>query len=275
VNVFRMETSAHVSASPVFIDSTESINLLRLSSVGVGVEIASVHTAAGKESDCLRRYGAMVEESRPAGWGQMGTFFGLRPLPWATLFGPIYTRHFGIDRIRSAPAHRIDEVDDGRIIIRLTPSLHDLEENWDAFNEVRERVMDHLGRESFQRPRNSADDRPLPDWKDYRGGWPAERIPEEFIPLRDELIREHAGPPGGIIPAPVGSLEEALRQPHRFKVWEIPAGGRKTRLAVTDKYREEEISFPDDATRKKFADELRSAGARFTRLYAAGREAKR
>lgn len=88
------------------------------------------------------------EEGAHASWGfTVQLQRGLPTLYWRNLFGLPYLELFGRDRLRSAPAFAAEERPWG-VALQLTPEPP-TDETYGAFREVRERVIDHLGRDAF------------------------------------------------------------------------------------------------------------------------------
>jgi hypothetical protein len=50
----------------------------------------------------------------------------LPALSWATVFGDAYVRTFGIERLLSAPAFKVERLNDSAVYIQLTPNHSDL-----------------------------------------------------------------------------------------------------------------------------------------------------
>lgn len=75
--------------------------------------------------------------------------YWLPALPWAVVFGEAYVRMFGLDRLLSAPAYKIEKLSDDAVYLQLSPNLTDLQTDYEAVHAVREKVQEHLGREAF------------------------------------------------------------------------------------------------------------------------------
>lgn len=74
---------------------------------------------------------------------------GLPELCWATVFGKGQIEPLGRERLLSSPCHQTRELQGGLIYLQLTPSLRDVEDDYAAFEGVRHRTMEHLGRLHF------------------------------------------------------------------------------------------------------------------------------
>lgn len=70
---------------------------------------------------------------------------------WCTVFGPDYINLFGKERLLSAPAYKVELLNDEAIFFQLTPDMNDLWDNFDTVMEMRENVKQHLGYEAFYR----------------------------------------------------------------------------------------------------------------------------
>ena len=86
----------------------------------------------------------------------MVTTYNLRKsipdLYWATILGPAYLEHFGRDRILTAPAPIVKELDSGCIYMQLSESPFDLETDYESVDAVRRAVKAHLNKNSFFDP---------------------------------------------------------------------------------------------------------------------------
>jgi hypothetical protein len=75
----------------------------------------------------------------------------LPDLYWGTLFGPPYVRLFGRDRLLSAPAHLVEELAPELFYLQLSDDLADLQTSFEAVDQARQRVKEHLGSDCFFR----------------------------------------------------------------------------------------------------------------------------
>jgi hypothetical protein len=73
----------------------------------------------------------------------------LPDLAWGTVFGPPYLRLFSRDVLLAAPAYLVKELSEDRIYLQLSPSLTDLQTDYDRVDRIREATKDHLGRDAF------------------------------------------------------------------------------------------------------------------------------
>lgn len=73
----------------------------------------------------------------------------LPSLPWAIVFGDAYVRMFGMERLLSVPAFKVEKLSESAVYIQLTPKLSDLETDYPSFEIMRLRAQRHLGQEAF------------------------------------------------------------------------------------------------------------------------------
>ena len=68
---------------------------------------------------------------------------------WTTVFGRPYVQLFSRERLLSCPAYRVKELDNGSIVIQLTPELKDIIVEEAAFERVRQEARNHLNNDAF------------------------------------------------------------------------------------------------------------------------------
>jgi hypothetical protein len=71
---------------------------------------------------------------------------------WMTVFGKPYVELFSRERLLSCPAHRVQELDNGQIVVQLTPELRDTATEEAAFERVRQDARNHLNNDAFFNP---------------------------------------------------------------------------------------------------------------------------
>ncbi|HTF43901.1 MAG TPA: hypothetical protein VK681_33145 [Reyranella sp.] len=71
---------------------------------------------------------------------------------WTTVFGRPYVELFSRERLLSCPAHRIKELDNGAIVIQLTPELKDIAIEEAAFERARQDARNHLDNDAIFDP---------------------------------------------------------------------------------------------------------------------------
>jgi hypothetical protein len=77
-------------------------------------------------------------------------------LYWATVLGAPYTAMFGKERVLSTPAYRVDAFSQDMVSLQMTKDLSDVDQHFDAFNEARQRALQHLGEKAFFCPATEA-----------------------------------------------------------------------------------------------------------------------
>ncbi len=68
---------------------------------------------------------------------------------WMTLFGKPYVELFSRERLMSCPAYRVKEMDNGSIVVQLTPELKDITADEATFERVRQDARNHLDNDAF------------------------------------------------------------------------------------------------------------------------------
>jgi len=179
---------------------------------------------------------------------------GIPDLCWVTVFGPMYVRHFGRERLLSAPAPVVREIATDTILLQLSHSYTEVATDWEKFNATREAVIDHLGRECFNRVRTPSDPPPSGQRDARLVDVDPRFIPRELMPRRRKFL-EAAAAPQTPLPPPLTSLEEMLAHLDRLKVRTI-MGSR----VLIDKERKEMIGFADPKLAEEWIDKLIAAG---------------
>jgi hypothetical protein len=76
---------------------------------------------------------------------------------WTTVFGKPYVELFSRDRLLSCPAHSVKELDNGSIVIQLTPELKDTAAEEAAFERARQDARNYLDNDVFFDPAKGLD----------------------------------------------------------------------------------------------------------------------
>jgi hypothetical protein len=76
---------------------------------------------------------------------------------WTTVFGRPYVELFSRDRLLSCPAYRVKELDNGSIVIQLTPELKDIAAEEAAFERARQDARNHLNNDAIFDPQKGLD----------------------------------------------------------------------------------------------------------------------
>lgn len=76
---------------------------------------------------------------------------------WTTVFGKPYVKLFSRERLLSCPAYRVKELDNGSIVVQLTPDLKDVATEEAAFERARQDARAHLDNDAFFDPDKGMD----------------------------------------------------------------------------------------------------------------------
>lgn len=68
----------------------------------------------------------------------------LPDLRWAQVFGPPYVRLFGMEKLLSVPAYKVEEIGPETVYLQLSESLFDMHEQYEAVDAERQKVKAHL-----------------------------------------------------------------------------------------------------------------------------------
>jgi len=84
-----------------------------------------------------------------APYGLMGapTLKLIKRLPdiaWAQIFGSAYTALFGMEKLLSAPAHKVIQLTPDTVYLQLSPSLFDMHEKFEEVDAIRQQVKAYL-----------------------------------------------------------------------------------------------------------------------------------
>ena len=78
-----------------------------------------------------------------------------RDVLWSLIYGKPYIELFGLDKLLSAPAYKVEHLAPDIIYIQLTPTLFDLYEKCEEVDRVRQLVKQHLDDNIFFKESNS------------------------------------------------------------------------------------------------------------------------
>jgi hypothetical protein len=68
----------------------------------------------------------------------------LPDVAWSQIFGPAYIKLFGIEKIMTAPAFKVQQLGPEMVYLQLTESLFDMHERYEEVDVVRQQVKKHL-----------------------------------------------------------------------------------------------------------------------------------
>jgi len=97
-----------------------------------------------------------------APYGNFGIFTHelVRSLPdivWSQIFGPAYVKLFGLNKLLSAPAYKVEQLGAETVYIQLSESLFDMHDRYEEVDAVRQAVKRHLDDNIFFDSRNPPD----------------------------------------------------------------------------------------------------------------------
>src|SRR5436190_3553656 len=123
-------------------EQTSFCNLLRRSAAVLTPDFGLIHriteaeTVRGQENGSI----AFLNSSKTKKSLFVTTHILNKYVPdiyWATIFGAPYVKLFSRERLLSAPAHRVEEFENGTVAIQLTPNLDDAVTDETAFESLR------------------------------------------------------------------------------------------------------------------------------------------
>jgi hypothetical protein len=133
------------------LDISSALDYIKKCSVKFDGDIAQVHWVTPQEKPL--RNEECTFDVQGANAGSEFVVSSLRhwlpALSWATVFGDAYVRMFGMDRLLSAPAFKVEQLSDSSVYLQLAASLSDLEDNYEEFHATRLLIQEHLGNEAF------------------------------------------------------------------------------------------------------------------------------
>lgn len=74
---------------------------------------------------------------------------------WSQVFGAPYVRLFGLEKLLSTPAFKVEQLGPEMVYIQLSESLFDMSEQYAEVDAVRQRVKAHLDDNIFFKPENT------------------------------------------------------------------------------------------------------------------------
>lgn len=133
------------------LDVDSVIHHIKVASLKFDGDLAQVHWVAPQEESIRdMEYSFNIAGSNGGSEFVIGSLRHWLPaLPWAVVFGKAYVRMFGLERLLSAPAYKVEKLSDDAVYLQLSANLTDLQTDYDAVHVVREKVQAHLGREAF------------------------------------------------------------------------------------------------------------------------------
>jgi hypothetical protein len=81
----------------------------------------------------------------------------LPDIVWSQIFGPAYVKLFGLEKLLSAPAYKVEQLGPETVYIQLSESLFDMHERYEEVDAVRQQVKHHLDDNIFFDPKHPED----------------------------------------------------------------------------------------------------------------------
>ena len=137
-------------------------NLLQRSAAAFSANFGLIHTITEAETSRGREHGSIsfLDWAKTEKNLHVASPMLEKCVPdiyWTTVFGKPYVELFSRERLLSCPAHRIKELDNGAIVIQLTPELKDIGAEEAAFERVRQDARNHLNNDAFFDPAKGMD----------------------------------------------------------------------------------------------------------------------
>lgn len=76
---------------------------------------------------------------------------------WSQIYGRPYIELFGIDKLLSAPAYKVEQLSPDIVYVQLTPTLFDQYERYEELDRMRQLVKQHLDDNIFFKESNAED----------------------------------------------------------------------------------------------------------------------
>jgi hypothetical protein len=154
--------SLSLTIDPSTADVGGLIRLLRAASIRLGADFGYIHLLTDRDVEVGRIAGVVGCLDPQKGIYHLNVTGHqlekyIPDLYWATVFGGAYARHFGMDRLLSAPAPVVERLSEDCVYIQLSESPFDLETDFDVVDNVRRRVKQHLDMDSFFDPQAGND----------------------------------------------------------------------------------------------------------------------
>lgn len=77
----------------------------------------------------------------------------LPDLYWYTIFGPAYTKHFGISKLLSISEANINQLGESSVTVKLSDNISDMQEKYEKIDKIRENIKLFLNNDSFFDPK--------------------------------------------------------------------------------------------------------------------------
>jgi hypothetical protein len=158
----RGHSSWSISLGAKDFDQPAFRKLLERSAAAFSADFGLIHTITEAETSRGRAHGSIsfLDTAKTEKHLCVASLMLEKCVPdiyWTTVFGRPYVELFSRERLLSCPAHRIKELDNGAIVIQLTPELKDIAAEEAAFERVRQDARNHLNNDAFFDPAKGLD----------------------------------------------------------------------------------------------------------------------
>ncbi len=139
------------------IDAIRLFDFIVSVSQGFGLHFSYIHQPCMAEIEVGKANGTMIglmpgRKDLALGLSSHALRRYIPNLYWLTVFGKPYVELFGRESLLSSPVFRVSELETGCIALQLTPDIHDIHADYDAFDELRRQVKGHLNSNAFFQP---------------------------------------------------------------------------------------------------------------------------
>lgn len=174
----KLSSSIHMQYGPHRSHSTWTITLknvkdfeqpafqqlLECSAAAFSADLGFVHRITDAEIPRGRKHGSisyldMAHTEKHLFVVTLDLQKNLPDIYWMTVFGRPYVELFSRERLLSCPAYRVKELENGSIVVQLTPELKDTATDEAAFERVRQEARNHLNKDAFFDPAKGLGDR--------------------------------------------------------------------------------------------------------------------
>jgi len=124
------------------------VAFVQASAVALSLDFAYVHLMTEKETKAPR---ISYDMWYPIDIGVTSSDLrkGIPNVCWAMVLGPPYVRMIGRERLLSAPCFAVRELSDEHLYLQLTAKVEDVQEDFEEFDELRQKLKAHLGESVF------------------------------------------------------------------------------------------------------------------------------
>ena len=148
--------------TPKILTNAAFCRLLERSAAAFSADFGLIHTITEADTSRGRAHGSVsfLDTAKTEKFLYVASPMLKKCVPdiyWTTVFGRPYVKLFSRERLLSCPAHRIKELDNGAIVIQLTPELKDIAAEEAAFERVRQDARNHLNNDAFFDPAKGLD----------------------------------------------------------------------------------------------------------------------